>query len=182
MIRDPRTFGSYQRSIVQALVFLVALPTGFALAQVPVGKNPQPATPKSIVCPAAGPAAPQQPTGHHTVTLTWKANVASTNRVTNAVGYCLYRRKKPSIPKKIADCKDCELVSPVPIVGTACVDDSVQDGVAYYYVVTAANEFSRISDSSNEAPAKVPLAETPTPGAVSSYPLCRSKEPGKMPH
>ncbi len=178
MIREPLTFGSYQRSIVRGLVFLMTLPTGLALAQIPVEKNP----PKSIMCPVPGSTAPQQPAGHHTVTLTWKANAPSTNRATNAVGYCLYRRKKASIPKKIADCKDCELVSPLPIVGTGCVDNSVQDGVTYYYVVTAANQFSRISDASNEAPAKVPLTETPMPGATPLYPLCRPKEPGKIEH
>jgi hypothetical protein len=182
MIRDPTTIVSPRRSMVRVLVFLVALPSAFAAAQVPREKNLTPSTPKAIACPAAGLSTPQilqQSAGHHTVTLTWKANAASTNRATNTVGYCLYRRKRSSIPKKISDCKDCELVSPVPIAGTGCVDNSVQDGVTYYYVVTAANESSRISDSSNEAPAEIPLTETATPGAVSSYPLCRPMESGK---
>lgn len=70
-------------------------------------------------------------------------------------------------------------MNPVPVAGTGCVDDSVQDGVTYYYVVTAANDSSRISEASNEAPAEIPLTETAKPSSVSTYPLCRPKESGK---
>jgi len=180
MIRDTITlccWPSVVRSrLVRVCVLVVALPMALGVAQPPPQKNSKPATPNPVACPVVGlsaPPIPQQPAGHHTVTLTWKANAPSTNRTRNAVGYCLYRRKTPGIPKKLSDCKDCELVNPAPVTGTGCVDDLVQDGVTYHYVVTAANEFSSISEASNEAPAPIPLTESPKAGPASSYPLCR---------
>ena len=81
--------------------------------------------------------------GQHNVILTWKASPS-----TNAVGYCVYRRKIKHIPRKISDCKDCEQLNTAPLKGTGCVDDVVPDGVTYYYVVTAINQHSDMSDMS----------------------------------
>ena len=105
--------------------------------------------------------APPRP-GQHTVILTWKPSPSS-----NAVGYCLYRRKTPHIPSKISACSDCEQLNTVPIKGIGCVDDAVPDDVTYYYVATAINQSSDMSEVSNEAtPTKKPIP----PG---SFPSCR---------
>jgi hypothetical protein len=77
--------------------------------------------------------------------------------------------------KQNSTCSDCEQINSQAIADTGCVDDLVEDGTTYYYVVTAINAKGKISSSSNEIPARVPLNMAPvrsdSPG---SYRLCRT--------
>lgn len=132
--------------------------------------------PSLPACPPAGLPAlqPSPATGHHKVTLTWHASAPAANG-SAAVGYCLYRSKTQNAAKLNPRCSDCEPINPVPIVGTGCVDDLVEDSAAYYYVVTAINAKGEISSSSNETPAQVPPNKAKASSvAVGSYPLCRA--------
>jgi hypothetical protein len=119
-------------------------------------------------------------TGHHRVILTWNASAPSVHPEDNTIGYCLYRSKNEDVSKKTPTCSDCEQINPVPVAGTGCVDDLVQDGVLYYYVVTAINAKGKSSSSSNETPAPIP-ANKPSvaSGAAGSYPLCRGAASAK---
>jgi len=185
--------------VAQVCVFAVSLQIDFAVAQAPPAleanrsvannsmandgtgsdqkKPTKPAvssTPQPIKCPIIGlstPVIPRQSTGHHTVILTWKPSPDTAK----TVGYCVYRRKKPSIPSKVSQCTDCQVVSEVSIAGTGCIDDRVEDNSTYYYVVTAANQAGVISSASNEATAAIPLKENPNPPPASSYPVCKLK-------
>ena len=77
--------------------------------------------------------------------------------------------------KQNSTCSDCEQINAQAIADTRCVDNLVEDGTTYYYVVTAINAKGKISSSSNEIPAQVPLNTDPlksdSPG---SYRLCRT--------
>jgi hypothetical protein len=97
-----------------------------------------------------------------------------------AVGYCLYRSKTPTAAKQNPICSSCEQINSKPIVGTGCVDDLVEDGADYYYVVTAINANGRISSSSNETPAQIPRNQSVAKSVpASTYPACR--EPQALP-
>lgn len=87
-------------------------------------------------CPPAGVPAlqPSPQTGHHKVTLSWKASSPSSDPDRIAVGYCLYRSGKQNAAKQNPTCSNCELINPIPIAGTSCVDDLVKDSATYYYV------------------------------------------------
>jgi hypothetical protein len=185
--------------VARVLVFPVALQIGFAVAQSPPTleanrglannaivnnamangqkKPAKPAVsspPHPVTCPVTGlstPVIPPQSTGHHTVILTWKPSPDPAK----TVGYCLYRRKKSSIPSTVSKCTDCQVVSEVSISAMGCIDDRVEDNSTYYYVVTAANQQGMISSSSNEATAEIPLKENPNPPPASPYPVCKQK-------
>jgi hypothetical protein len=127
-------------------------------------------------CPAAGTLSlqPGSPgTGDHKVTLSWNASDSPSPSENGAIGYCLYRSKNASGVRKNPTCGTCEQVNVVPVASLSCVDNVVEDGVTYYYVVTAINARSAISSASNEV--KVPIGrgreEKTTSG--SSPPLCR---------
>ena len=124
-------------------------------------------------CPPGGvpPLRPGAATGHHRVVLSWNASAPSTRSQDNAVGYCLYRSQTQNLAAKNATCTQCERINSVPVVGTGCIDDLVQDGVTYYYVVTAINSGRQLSSSSNEIPAVIP--QNKPGGGTSSYPFCR---------
>jgi hypothetical protein len=129
-------------------------------------------------CPPAGspmlqPSAPH--TGHHKVILTWNPSAPSPHPEDNPVGYCLYRSPTKGAALKNATCSNCEQINLVPVVGTACVDDLVQDGATYFYVATAINVNKIRSVSSNEI--IVPIPASPKVSSASmptSYPLCRA--------
>ena len=148
-------------------------------AETPKGKGTLPTTAdrKLPACPPAGlPALQSSPekTGHHRVTLSWQGTAPSSNSDSRAVGYCLYRSKEQNAAKQNATCSHCEQVNPVPLADTACVDDFVEDGATYYYVVTAINSKGRISSASNEILAQVPSTKKSTnPVPADTSPLCR---------
>lgn len=117
---------------------------------------------------------PSSSTAHHRVILTWNASAPSSRPEDNAVGYCLYRSKKQNEAKKNATCNRCEQINSVPIAGTGCVDDLVQDGAVYYYVATAISAQKRLSVSSNEILVPIPASKQSVRSTpVGSYPLCR---------
>jgi hypothetical protein len=134
------------------------------------------AAPHAPLCPLAGasPLTPSTATGHHRVILSWNAGVASARPEDNAVGYCLYRSQTKGAAKDNATCRLCEQINSVPVAGTSCVDDLVQDGSLYYYVVTAITADERRGSSSNEIPVPIPAGSQSAKSSSSSpLPLCR---------
>ena len=133
--------------------------------------------PSLPACPPGGLPVlqPSSKTGHHRVTLTWHASAPAANSNSATVGYCLYRSKKQNAAKHNPRCSDCEQINSIPIVGTACVDDLVEDSAAYYYVVTEIDAKGEISSSSNETAAPVPANKgAGSSASVGSYPRCRA--------
>lgn len=131
------------------------------------------------LCPEAGIPAPHKSSArsNHKVTLTWKTSVPGKPGGSEPVGYCLYRSKKQGLAKMAmaipnAHCGGCEQVNRIPIAGTGCVDELVEDNATYYYVVTAIASSGLTSSSSDETIAIVPRHKHA--GAVPpTYPSCR---------
>lgn len=126
------------------------------------------------------PKAPQPGTGHHTVTLTWNASAPSPNPESNAVGYCLYRGKEKKEAKRgknggkqIPTFGELGQINSVPIAGTGCVDDLVEDGATYDYVVKAVNAKGIPSGPSNYASAMIPVGKRSNPLPLRQFPSCR---------
>jgi hypothetical protein len=71
-------------------------------------------------------------------------------------------------------CSQCEQVNLVPVVATGCMDDLVEDGADYYYVVTAIAPAGKPSSSSNEIPASIPATKQTVSPTSTNYPLCRA--------
>ncbi len=137
-------------------------------------RRPTSAPPGGLRCPPAGLPILQSGTSNHKVILSWNASAPSPNAESNAVGYCLYRSKKRNAAKQKPTCKNCEQINPIPIVNTSCVDDVVEDGATYYYVVTAINAKGTSSSPSNEARARIPSKKQRSVAAGSlSAPACR---------
>lgn len=135
-------------------------------------------------CPPGGavtlqPSAPN--TGHHRVILTWDASKNSPVSEETAVAYCIYRSKKKGAARKNPNCNDCEQVNIIPIETTGCIDDLVQDGAIYYYVVAAINRQGTISAPSNEILVPIPPGKKHSSSEESSYPFCRGAASPKMP-
>ncbi len=118
-------------------------------------------------CPLLGPfpsASTQQMKGNHTVLLSWTAS-ASDAKHADAVGYCIYRSaERKGWP--------AERLNRVPLPVTSCLDDVVEDGKKYYYVVRAISAKGIISDSSKMASARIPTGKPNIP-AKTSAPFCR---------
>lgn len=134
----------------------------------------------SAACPPAGipgaqPAAKGKATGHHKVFLSWNSGSQPSRRTGPIDGYCVYRSKDPKAAQQTA-CAQCERVSPVAVLGTGCVDDVVEDGATYYYVVTALKG-NLMSAPSNETEALIPNSPKPNPARSQSVPAlsCRGK-------
>jgi hypothetical protein len=122
---------------------------------------------------------PNARTGHHKVLLSWNAGAPAAKPENNAVGYCLYRSKKKHVARKNPLCRDCEQVNSLPISGVTCVDDLVQDGTVYYYVVTAIDQHGTLSSASNEIVASIPPGNKAARSFSSSSPLCRIADVSK---
>jgi len=165
-----------QHAILSIALVLLMLPitgTRYAWAQVAAGTvtqlgHPQTskagtALPSSLQalpsCPHAGSPqakATQSAARHHKVFLAWNASAPAPKAEGNAAGYCLYRSHTEHAAKQNPPCRDCEQVNTVPITGTRCIDDLVNDGEVYYYVLLAVNSQGKPSDWSNEASANIP--------------------------
>ncbi len=122
--------------------------------------------------------------GHHTVILSWNASSPSPNTDSRAIRYCLFRLKEKEQEVKEAEkkalelnsaCAACERINSIPFTGTRCVDDRVEDGAIYYYVVKAVIDKREPSRSSNAASATIPVEKQtiPVPPDSSPPPLCR---------
>jgi hypothetical protein len=118
-------------------------------------------------CPLLGAAlAPNTPppNGGHRVTLSWKASPPADSQQSAASGYCIYRTA-------VGEAQPV-LISGAPFPGTSCVDDLVQNGKRYSYLVRAVSATGAFSTVSNPAPVAIPT----TPGSASpsvSTSLCR---------
>ena len=111
-------------------------------------------------------------TQHHKVILTWNASANDPRH--EVVGYCLYRIATKTQPKWAEKCKNCEQVNEKSIDGTACVDDVVQDGVTYYYVAMAIDQYEPTSSLSKDTVAEIPpTADVKGPVKATSYPRYR---------
>jgi hypothetical protein len=181
---NPATHSAIATGIILFLILCPSLAPAQASLYLKANSQPpknatQPAKPPyppatQIDCPAAGSLnipIQEKPIPHPTVLLTWNANAP----YPHAAGYCLYRSRTKGIPKRLSDCKDCQLVTEKSILGTGCIDDRVEEKATYYYVVTAATLNKSISLASNEATASVRLNDNPQAVPKSSYPFCRSK-------
>ncbi len=150
--------------------------TGPKSADVTAVKKTPAKVAEPLTCPAAGllslqPGSPG--TGDHTVTLSWNASMPPANSEGGAVGYCLYRSKKQSAAHKNPTCATCERVNAVPVASLSCIDNLVEDGVTYYYVVTAINPSSKISSSSNEVKVPIRRDHEEKSSSGNAAPLCR---------
>lgn len=135
-------------------------------AGTPISKPSPPAA--RLVCPTFGASAalaPIQGQGGHRVILSWKASAPANSNHTAAIGYCIYRStgSKDSPP---------QLVNFAPFSGITCMDDFVENGSKYYYVVRAISAKGVSSIRSNVAPARIPNRK-PLSSAAISAPLCR---------
>jgi hypothetical protein len=124
-----------------------------------------------LVCPQLGStlAAAQQSSGGHKVTLSWKSSRPADSKHGAAVGYCVYRGPSAKPPYTA-------LLNASPLVGTSCVDDSVESGQKYYYVVRAISAKGAASDVT-KPPVPVKIPATPpraAQGSQDSTPLCRA--------
>jgi hypothetical protein len=130
-----------------------------------------------IRCPPAGSPMLQATgpdVGHHRVLLDWKASVPSKDPKAQIIGYCLYRSREQGAAKKNPRCADCEQINTVPIRGTRCRDDIVQDDKTYYYVSVAIARNRQMSSASDEAPAPIPKGgKTVESSSAAAYPPCR---------
>jgi hypothetical protein len=156
--------------------------------------NPQPVgTPKTSsliealpqkplpVCPTVLPLKIPSPTAsrHHQIVLSWNASTSSAGPEDKSLGYCLYRSEKPITAKKLAGCRNCELINQNPIIGNGCVDVDVEDGQTYFYAALAIQAGKDPSWFSNKTRARIPRG-LPTSRPSSSYPLCREPPPPKQ--
>jgi fibronectin type 3 domain-containing protein len=107
------------------------------------------------------------------VILSWRASAPADSKHADAVGYCIYRGNQRNDPQPV-------LINSSPFPATSCMDDMVESGKKYYYVVRAISAQSMISIISNSAPAAIPTrerTEADVPGK--SAPLCREPVRGK---
>jgi len=145
-------------------------------------------------CRAAYPAIPscspglpptqssQHRTNHHKVILSWNASAPSSNAENNAIGYCVYRReakKKEDTNETIAakqkpTCDQYEQIDLISVANTGFVDDLVEDGAKYYYVVTAIDAEGIPSSFSNEAHAVIPVEKQTNLTSLPPPPSCRT--------
>lgn len=112
----------------------------------------------------------------HKVTLSWNPSARSSNPASVAAGYCVYRRKESKAGKDVATQNPTfagrERINSVPVLGTTCVDDEVDDDTIYSYVVTAVNANGIPSSPSNEVTVYIP-AEKPKSSTGVVAPSCR---------
>jgi hypothetical protein len=78
-------------------------------------------------------------------------------------------------------CSQCEQINRVPVTGTSCVDDLVEDKATYYYVVTGVNSQGSASTASNEASAQIVKPKQPSGVDATRIPVCRAGSPGAGP-
>jgi hypothetical protein len=128
----------------------------------------RPNNPSVPVCPSFPPSTPLATApakGDHRVILSWKESKPADSKHAGAVGYCIYRGIQ-------GEHQPPELVNTLPFRETQCVDDLVENGKKYYYVVRAISASKALSVPSNSATARIPTRK-PSHPAGRSAPLCR---------
>ena len=147
-----------------------------------IGANVQGA---NAICPPAGIAAAQpapKRTGHHKVSLSWNPGSQAAGATGSIDGYCIYRSKDAEAVHPNAACTACERVTAVAVSDTTCVDDIVEDGATYYYIVTVLKG-NLMSGPSNEARASIPgdsKSYLPRPKSLPSL-FCRGRPAQDIP-
>jgi hypothetical protein len=127
-----------------------------------------------LVCPTLGSSLVPSPSqsqekGGHSVTLSWRPGVAADSQHEAAVGYCVYRgiKHNDALP---------QLINSKPFPGTTCMDDWVENGKKYYYVVRAIGSRGTTSVVSNERAASIPTGGKRHPSvSASPAPFCRQQ-------
>ena len=111
--------------------------------------------------------------GGHRVILSWRASAPADPNMS-----------MPSATVSIAETEErirsLSLINSAPFPATSCMDDTVESGKKYYYVVRAISAKGVTSIISNSAPAPIPRGErteADVPGK--SAPLCREPAMGK---
>lgn len=190
---DPNNLGTMTQQLIQLYIrmllvvpFLcVAITLQSGCKSGPVTQHPspisqppassaQPAASSSavvrLICPLLDSTATQptaQSKGGHRVILSWKASPPADSKHAAAAGYCIYRGTERNVPPT-------ERVNVQPFPDTKCMDDLVENGKKYYYVVRAISARGVISIVSNPAPAAIPTwsrSNADIPG--DSTPRCR---------
>ncbi len=104
----------------------------------------------------------------HHVTLSWTAS-ASDSKHAEAVGYCIYRKLQgKNQPLQRLNRQPFTAASP----HLRCVDDLVENGKKYVYMVRAISDKRYLSDASNVAHAEIPRHKSKD-NSSNSVPLCR---------
>jgi len=123
-----------------------------------------------LECPGA---LASQPTGHK-VLLTWKASASSTGPNDKSLGYCVYRSDHKIIADTLEGCRECQKITPIPIFGTACVDDFGHDSNTYYYAAVTLDPKGKRSKFSNKTSASFTGKRARSQfGNDQTYPACR---------
>lgn len=131
-----------------------------------------PKTNESPQCAIFGPTlapASAAPAGSHWVLLSWTASAPPDAKHSAAAGYCVYRGTDPkNLPN--------QLLNPIAFTqGTSCADNnSVHNGVTYYYVVRAVSAAGTASGPS-QPPVSAPVPPGPSKTPVVSAPLCDNR-------
>ena len=100
------------------------------------------------------------------MTLTWNASAPPDAKHSAAVGYCIYRGA-PGDPNP-------GLINAIPLPGTSCIDDRVENSGSYRYVVRAISAGGAASVTSNPVTVGIPpTGASKSPISAASPPLCR---------
>lgn len=159
-----------------ALTGCKSKPVGSAAASDVRPMSPMPemlalnAAPRLVCPPIDSSAAPavSAAKGGHRVVLSWKAGSRDSKHGT-AVGYCLYRGIGPKA-------RATERINILPFPGTKCVDDLVENGKQYSYVVRAISAQGVTSLISKQAPALIPNSPPRALSDEVSAPMCREPD------
>jgi hypothetical protein len=128
----------------------IGAPTQASSSVAPVAGHPDAVPSCSGSAPAAHPPSPASP-APHSVTLSWNASIPASKSQPDAVqGYYVYRSPQS---QKYAE---SNRISSSPVLGTQCVDTTVEPRTTYYYVVKAVSQTGTKSGFSNETKAVVP--------------------------
>ena len=123
-------------------------------------------------CPVGDPPIPPETspgTSARKVSLSWHSSTSESDPKFGEIRYCVYRTKDgpvkegPVLKAGDAPCKNCELVTPDPVVGTTYIDKKVDDDASYCYVAIAVSAKGALPQSvfSNPAGATIKLGASP---------------------
>jgi len=109
----------------------------------------------------------------HKVILSWNPSEPSPDHPSKTVGYCLYKSRTKIDPNQPI-CSTCEPLNAVPVTGTSCTDDIVENDVTYFYVASAVNAAGTPSRWSNVTiPSSSSSKTSSVPASSPPPPLCR---------
>jgi hypothetical protein len=98
------------------------------------------------------PVSPPGSSKRHSVTLSWNASVPVSGSPQDAIqGYYVYRSQISQTYH------DTDRITSLPLIGTQCLDATVQSRTTYYYVVRAVAKSGAQSAASGEIKAVIPF-------------------------